>query len=73
MAQATGEQPSGDKRWQRQGRPYGRLSRTRAFRETHYKGILKALEKAGRLKVIKAGPNRRAGTFGDAAMMVRFA
>jgi hypothetical protein len=34
---------------------------------------LKALEKAGRLKVIKAGPNRRAGTFGDAAMMVRFA
>lgn len=43
-----------------------------AFRETHYKGILKALENAGRMKVIKAGPNRRAGTFGDAAMMVRF-
>jgi three-Cys-motif partner protein len=44
-----------------------------AFRETHYKGILKALEKeAGLLKVIKAAPDRRAGTFGDPWMVVRF-
>jgi GMT-like protein len=44
-----------------------------AFRETHYKSILKALEKAAALKVIKASPNRRAGTFGAARMVVRFA
>ena len=44
-----------------------------AFRETHYKGILKELEKAGRLTVIKAGSGRRAGTFGDPGMVVRFA
>jgi three-Cys-motif partner protein len=44
-----------------------------AFRGTHYKGILKALEKdAGLLKVIKAAPGRRAGTFGDPGMVVRF-
>jgi three-Cys-motif partner protein len=44
-----------------------------AFRESHYKGILKALEKdVGLLKVIKAAPGRRAGTFGDPAMVVRF-
>jgi len=44
-----------------------------AFRETHYEGILKALEKeAGLLKVIKAAPDRRAGTFGDPGMVVRF-
>ena len=44
-----------------------------AFRETHYKGILKELEKAGRLTVIKAGSGRRVGTFGDPGMVVRFA
>jgi hypothetical protein len=45
-----------------------------AFREAHYKGILKALEKEeGLLKVIKAAPGRRAGTFGDPSMVVRFA
>jgi three-Cys-motif partner protein len=44
-----------------------------AFRETHYKGILKVLERgAGLLKVINAAPGRRAGTFGDPAMVVRF-
>jgi hypothetical protein len=44
-----------------------------AFRESHYKGILKALEKdVGLLNVIKAAPGRRAGTFGDPAMVVRF-
>jgi three-Cys-motif partner protein len=44
-----------------------------AFRETHYKRILKALEKeAGLLKVIKAAPGRKAGTFGDPRMVIRF-
>jgi three-Cys-motif partner protein len=44
-----------------------------AFRETHYKGILKALEKdEGLLKVINAAHGRRAGTFGDHGMVVRF-
>jgi three-Cys-motif partner protein len=44
-----------------------------AFRESHYKAILKALEKAGALIAVNAGPGRRAGTFGDPAMLVRFA
>jgi three-Cys-motif partner protein len=44
-----------------------------AFRETHYKSILKALEKAGRLNVIKGHPNRRVGTFGDPGMVVHLA
>jgi len=43
-----------------------------AFRETHYKSILKTLEKCGRLNVIDAGANRRAGTFGDPAMLIHF-
>ena len=43
-----------------------------AFRESHYKGILKALEKEGELKALNAAPGRRAGTFGDHAMVVRF-
>lgn len=44
-----------------------------AFRETHYKGILKTLEKnTGQLKVIKAAPNRKTGTFPDPRMIVRF-
>ena len=44
-----------------------------AFRESHYKRILTALEKEGRLKVLNAAPGRRAGTFSDPAMIVRFA
>jgi three-Cys-motif partner protein len=44
-----------------------------AFRETHYKGILKVLEKdTGQLKVIKAPPGRKIGTFGDPGIIVRF-
>ena len=44
-----------------------------AFRETHYKGILKALEKdTGQLKVVNAAPGRKTGTFGDPRMIVRF-
>lgn len=44
-----------------------------AFRETHYKGILKALEKdTGQLKVINAAPGRKTGTFGDPGIVVRF-
>ncbi len=43
-----------------------------AFRETHYKNILKALEKeAVRLKIVKAPPGRKAGTFGDPEMVVQ--
>jgi len=42
-----------------------------AFRETHYKGILKTLEKDAALKIIHAAPNRKAGTFGDPDMTVR--
>jgi hypothetical protein len=44
-----------------------------AFRESHYKGILKTLEKEGGLKAPNAAPGRRAGTFGDPAMLLRFA
>ena len=43
-----------------------------AFRETHYKGILKKLEQEGRLKVISAPTTRRAGTFGDPRIIVSF-
>jgi hypothetical protein len=43
-----------------------------AFRESHYKGILKTLEKEGRLTLPNLTPGRRAGTFGDPAMIVRF-
>jgi three-Cys-motif partner protein len=43
-----------------------------AFRETHYKGILKALEKDAGLKVIDAAPGRRTGTFRDPNLMLRF-
>jgi len=42
-----------------------------AFRESHYKGILKTLEKEGRLKIVRASTGRRAGTFGDPDMVVR--
>jgi three-Cys-motif partner protein len=43
-----------------------------AFRESHYKGILKTLEKEGGLMVPNPAPGRRAGTFGHPATMVRF-
>jgi three-Cys-motif partner protein len=43
-----------------------------AFRETHYKGILKALEKEGRLKVVHAPPGRKIGTFPDPGIVIRF-
>jgi hypothetical protein len=42
-----------------------------AFRETHYKGILKTLEKAGRLTINSAAPGRKIGTFADPQMVVR--
>ena len=44
-----------------------------AFRESHYKGILKSLEADGALKAVNPAATRRAGTFGDQAMVVRFA
>ncbi|MEJ0049736.1 MAG: three-Cys-motif partner protein TcmP [Methylovirgula sp.] len=44
-----------------------------AFRESHYKGILKALEKEGRLSASNPASGRRVGTFGDPAMIVQFA
>jgi hypothetical protein len=44
-----------------------------AFRESHYKRILTALEKEGGLKALNAAPGRRAGTFSDPAMILRFA
>ena len=42
-----------------------------AFRESHYKGVLKTLEKEGRLKIVRASAGRRAGTFADPDMVVR--
>jgi three-Cys-motif partner protein len=42
-----------------------------AFRESHYKGILKTLEKEGRLKIVRAVPGRKVGTFGNPYMIVR--
>ncbi len=41
-----------------------------AFRETHYKGVLKALETAGALDVLRAKPERKRGTFPDPHMIV---
>ena len=43
-----------------------------AFRETHYKGILKALERTGQMKIVTAAPGRRIGTFPDPRIVVRF-
>jgi three-Cys-motif partner protein len=44
-----------------------------AFRETHYKNILKALERdTGQLKIVNAPQGRKAGTFGDPRMLVHF-
>ncbi len=43
------------------------------FREPHYKSVLKALEtERGKLKVVKASPRRKRGTFADLQMIVRF-
>ncbi len=43
-----------------------------AFRETHYKAILKALETEGSLKANSRSTSRRAGTFGDSSMLLSF-
>ena len=43
-----------------------------AFRETHYKGILKSMEKeTGQLKVISAPAGQKIGTYGDSGIVVR--
>jgi three-Cys-motif partner protein len=43
-----------------------------AFRESHYKRVLKALEtETGQLKIMRAAPSRKTGTFGDPDMIVR--
>lgn len=44
-----------------------------AFRESHYKAILKTLEKEGVLQVLNAPAGRRAGTFGNDTMLLKFA
>jgi hypothetical protein len=45
-----------------------------AFRESHYKKILKTLEMiTGQIQVVSAPPTRKAGTFGDPTMRVRIA
>ncbi|MGH9563331.1 MAG: hypothetical protein ACRD3S_17905 [Terracidiphilus sp.] len=44
-----------------------------AFRETHYKGLLKALEtEKQKLKVVDPKLGRRVGTFPDPEMVVQF-
>jgi hypothetical protein len=43
-----------------------------AFRETHYKGLLKALERTGQMKIVNPSPGRRIGTFRDPRIVVRF-
>jgi hypothetical protein len=42
------------------------------FRETHYKSVLRDLEKRNALQPISAKPDRRRGTFSDPKMRVRF-
>lgn len=42
-----------------------------AFRESHYKAILKALEKEGVLQVLNAAAGRRSGTFGNDSMILK--
>jgi three-Cys-motif partner protein len=42
-----------------------------AFRETHYKPVLKSLEMTGRVEVVDAKPKRRAGTFAG-GLSIRF-
>lgn len=44
-----------------------------AFRESHYKAILKALEKEGALQVLNAAAGRRSGTFGSDSLLLKFA
>ena len=44
-----------------------------AFRETHYKRVLKEIEHAGGLEAINPTPDRRRGTYPVPAMMLRFA
>lgn len=43
-----------------------------AFRETHYKGILKAIEREGALQPLNPSSSRKLGTFADPNMAVRF-
>ena len=44
-----------------------------AFRESHYKAILKTLEKEGVVQVLSAPAGRRSGTFGNDFMLLKFA
>ena len=44
-----------------------------AFRETHYKKVLKGIEHGGGLEVINPTPDRRRGTYRNHTMMLRFA
>ena len=44
-----------------------------AFRETHYKKVLKEIEQATGLEIIDPPPNRKRGTYPDPAMRLRFA
>ncbi|MDE2474242.1 MAG: three-Cys-motif partner protein TcmP [Alphaproteobacteria bacterium] len=43
-----------------------------AFRETHYKGILKTIEREGGLRALNPSRGRRLGTFADPDMLVQF-
>ena len=42
-----------------------------AFRETHCKGVLKALEATGFLDIIQCNPGRKRGTFANRDMVIR--
>jgi hypothetical protein len=43
-----------------------------AFRETHYKAVLKSMEvDTGELRVVQAPAKRKRGTFGDPNMIVQ--
>jgi three-Cys-motif partner protein len=43
-----------------------------AFRETHFKGVLKQLELEGSLEAIDPPPKRKRGTFADHVLVLRF-
>jgi len=44
-----------------------------AFRESHYKRpVLKPLEKSGKIDVVDASPRRKAGTYADGGLRIRF-
>lgn len=43
-----------------------------AFRETHYKKVLKGIEQATGLEIIDPAPNRRNGTYPNPTMRLRF-